>query len=156
MRGGKTVILCQAQNDGKGLSSRGACPETLPLVSSRSVPIRDLALTRNQQRTTNNRSYHPTMVLAQRVGNMKARSTVSPVSIPLWFSLNEATEFPVERLATFPSHYGSRSEEPSFVVRPRSWTRPWKRSFSFRRCESRFLALGSRQRKERDSESSSE
>jgi len=125
-------------------------------LSSRSAPIRDLVLTRNQQRTTNNRSYHPTMVLAQRVGNMKARSTVSPVSIPLWFSLNEATEFPVERLATFPSHYGSRSEEPSFVVRPRSWTRPWKRSFSFRRCESRFLALGSRQRKERDSESSSE
>ena len=51
----------QVRHDGKGLSSRST-----PILSSRSAPIRDLVLTRNQQRITNNRSYHPTMVLAQQ------------------------------------------------------------------------------------------
>ncbi len=55
-------------------------------------------------------SFHPTMVLAQRGGSYKPRSS-QVVSIPLWFSLNSKLEDSDLDLTPFPSHYGSRSTE---------------------------------------------
>ena len=75
----------------------------------RSVP--DFRITNNQQRTTNNLSYHPTLVLAQRKFPKKSYNVHVSVCFHPTLVLAQLLDhlFLIEISHRFPSHIGSRS-----------------------------------------------
>ena len=106
-------------------------------IGSRSTSTRDAGTGKTRN------SFHPTLVLAQRVHGTWRRRQDYEVSIPHWFSLNTTTATRSEPpSASFPSHIGSRSTASE--TRLRSGYRNVSIPHWFSLNSARVSALGTR------------